>query len=135
MTTLDGAISHTPRRHRHRKESNPQRCPLCGSSISTATRARFDEKLRTQIADAEQMLRSRFARQQEEMAAKAAAEIAKAKANAAVQVEKTRGEAAEAAAAALAPTIAEAVAQAVQAEGVPENLADIAQRVVGMAKP
>lgn len=116
MTTPDGAIGQTARRHTHQTQVDADRCPLCGSPISAETRARLDEKLRAQLAKAEQTLRDRFAREQQQAAAKTTAEIARAKADAAAQVEKARKEATKAAAAALQPKIGEAVAMAVQTE-------------------
>src|SRR5690348_16779323 len=116
MTGLNGATSRTTRRHSHRTQTEAERCPLCGSPISAATRARLDEKLRTkmtQMAKAKQALRDRFAREQQQAATKATAEIAHAKGDAAAQIEKARKEATKAAAAALAPKVSEAVAQAV----------------------
>jgi DNA repair exonuclease SbcCD ATPase subunit len=103
-------------RHTHRTQSEAERCPLCGSAISAATRARLDEKLRAQLAKAEQTLRDQFASEQQQAAAKAATEVARAKTDAAAQIEKARKEAAKTAAAALQPKMAEAVAQAVQVE-------------------
>jgi DNA repair exonuclease SbcCD ATPase subunit len=114
MTNPNGAIDHATRRHAHSTQSEPERCPLCGNKISPATRTRLDEKLRAQLAKAEQTLRDQFARQQQQAVAKAATEVAKAKANAAAEVEQVRREATKAAAAALQPKIAEAVAQAVR---------------------
>jgi Uncharacterized protein conserved in bacteria (DUF2130)/Rad50 zinc hook motif len=69
-------------RHTHRTQSEADRCPLCGSPISAETRARLDEKLRAQLASAEQTLRDEFAREQQQAATRAAAELAKAKAEA-----------------------------------------------------
>ena len=112
MTSVNGATG----RDAHRTETEPDCCPLCGTPISAATRARLDEKLRTQLAKTEQTLRDQFAREQRQAAAKAAAQVAKAKADAAAQVERVRKDATKAAATALQPKIAEAVAQAVQAE-------------------
>src|SRR5438309_1671429 len=103
-------------RHTHPTQAEAERCPLCGSPISAATRTRLNEKLRAQLAKAEQTLRDQFTRQQEQAAAKAGAEIAKARADAAAQVERARRDATKAAAAALQPKIAGAIAQAVQAE-------------------
>jgi len=103
-------------RHAHRTQSAAERCPLCGSAISAETRARLDEKLRAELAKAEESLRVQFAREQQRAATKAATEIARAKTDAAAQVEKARREATKAAAAALQPKLAEAVAQAVQTE-------------------
>jgi hypothetical protein len=116
MTTPSGAIGQTAHRHTHRTKAEAEQCPLCGSPISAATRARLDEKLRAELASAEQSLRDQFAGERQQVAAKAAADIAKARADAGAQVEKIRKEATKTAAAALAPKIAEAVAQAVQAE-------------------
>jgi hypothetical protein len=116
MTSLSGTTGRASRQHPHRTQAESERCPLCGSPISAATRARLDEKFRTELAKAEKTLRDEFARQQQQAAAKAAAEVAKAKGDAATQVERARREASKAAAAALQPKIAEAVTQAVQAE-------------------
>lgn len=76
MTTLNGATGHATRQHGHRTQAEAERCPLCGSPISAATRARLDEKLRTQLAKAEQTLRDEFARQQQQAAAKSVVEVA-----------------------------------------------------------
>jgi DNA anti-recombination protein RmuC len=116
MTNPSGAIGQTTPRHTYRPQAEAERCPLCGSPISEATRARLDEKLSAQLVKAEQSLRDEFAREQEQAATKAGAEIAEARADAAAQVEKARREAAKTAATSLQPKIAEAVAQAVQVE-------------------
>lgn len=69
----------TRQRHTHRTHAEADRCPLCGSPISAALRARLDEKLRAELAKAEQTLRDQFGREQAvaEQKAKSAIETAR----------------------------------------------------------
>jgi hypothetical protein len=120
------------RRHAHKPdgpELATERCPWCGSRISRAEfqriRDQIAEQERGRLARVEQTLRQQFAREQQKAMATAKGEVEKAKADAAAQVETARKEAAaretairkqaaEAAAAALAPKITKAVADARQ---------------------
>lgn len=98
--------------HGHDGES-VETCPLCGSALThsryRAAMARLERVEKERMAEQEAALKARFAEQQRAAVAKAAAETA-------AQVEKARKEASKAATAALAPKVAEAVAQAVQIE-------------------
>jgi DNA repair exonuclease SbcCD ATPase subunit len=80
---------HGSQRHAHRTQAEADRCPLCGSPISAALRARLDEKLSAQLAKAEQSLRDQFARDQAvaEQRAKAAIEAARRDAGKAAQAQ------------------------------------------------
>jgi hypothetical protein len=94
--------------HTHDGES-VETCPLCGSALTSAryrqAMARLERVEKERMAAQEAVLKAQFAEQQRQAAAETAA-----------QVEKARREASKAAAAALTPKIAEAVAQAVQVE-------------------
>jgi hypothetical protein len=74
MTTPNGAIGDTTRRHTHRTRPEAERCPLCGSPTTAAIRAQIELDLRARLATAEQVLRDQLAREQREMVAKAAVE-------------------------------------------------------------
>lgn len=87
-TVNAGQSDHQPR-HRHRSQAEAERCPLCGSPITAATRSRLDEKLRTQLTKAQQTLRDQFTRQQAvaEQKAKTAIEAARRDAAKAAQAQ------------------------------------------------
>lgn len=109
--------------HGHDAES-AETCPLCGSALTGArykvAMARMERVEKERMSALEASLKQQFADQQQRVAAKAAADaaaqVARAKSDAAALVEKARKEATRAAAAALQPKVAEAVAQAIQTE-------------------
>lgn len=83
------SIAHPERQHAHRTRAEADHCPLCGSPISAALRARLDERLNAQLAKAEQTLRDQFVRDQAaaEQRAKAAVEVARRDAAKAAQAQ------------------------------------------------
>src|SRR6266851_2803915 len=89
MTTLNGATGQTPRRHRHRTQTDAERCPYCGSPITSAILARIAEAEHARIAKAEQAITDKFARERAavEHRAKTAIETAKRDATKAAQAQ------------------------------------------------
>lgn len=126
MQNLVPPSTRPARHHPHKPNGSAGEalCPYCGRPVSRKEfkeiRARIETEERARFAEIEKTLKQRFARERQQAAVAAQQAVEKAKKDATAQIEKTKREAAtreakirqeavEAATAALAPKIAEAV--------------------------